>query len=147
VSQSQAKLIPAFCALLLLVLGCGGNKGPETVLVKGTVMYNGAPLETGTIRFVDAAGQDKDYAGKIKGGAFSFPSTVGQKEVEIVSEFQVEDPTTGVPGTIGDPPGPENPIILVNSAIPTRYNNRETSELVANVTSAGPNDFTFNLED
>jgi hypothetical protein len=125
---------------------CGGSDGPETVIVEGTVTYNGAPLETGSIRFIDAAGEDKDYAGKIKNGAFEFPSTVGQKDVAIVSEKQDMNATKGVPGTIGDPPGPDNPIVVVTSVIPSKYNDGKTSELVANVTSSGPNEFTFVLE-
>lgn len=134
------------CCLSLLMSACGKSNAPETVLVEGTVNFNGAPLETGSIRFVDAAGADKDYAGKIKDGKFSFPSTVGQKEVAITSEKQEQNATEGVPGTIGDPPGPNNPIVVVTSVIPTKYNNGKTSELVANVTSAGPNEFTFDLE-
>jgi hypothetical protein len=134
------------CSLCALLSACGKSDAPETVLVQGTVNFNGAPLETGSIRFTDAAGTDKDWAGQIKGGKFSFPSTVGQKEVAITSEKKEENPTRGVPGTIGDPPGPNNPIVVVTSVIPTKYNNGKTSELIANVTSAGPNEFTFDLK-
>ena len=77
---------------------------------------------------------------------FSFPSTVGQKEVAITSEKQETNPTGGVPGTIGDPPGPDNPIVVVTSVIPTKYNDGKSSDLVANVTSSGPNEFTFDLQ-
>jgi hypothetical protein len=145
VSRSKAPFI-WLCGACLLLSACGGSDGPETVLVEGTVTFNGAPLETGSIRFVDAAGEDKDYAGKIENGAFSFPSTVGHKEVAIVSEKQVDNPTSGVPGTIGDPPSAENRIVVVNSVIPTKYNDVKTSQLIANVTSAGPNTFTFDLQ-
>jgi hypothetical protein len=38
----------------ILLSGCGGDRGPERVIVSGTVTYNGKPI-SGTIRFLPTA--------------------------------------------------------------------------------------------
>jgi hypothetical protein len=41
------------CVLVtVLVCGCGGERGPQRVLVSGTVTHNGKPIANGMIRFV-----------------------------------------------------------------------------------------------
>lgn len=128
---------------LILIGGCGGSGAPETVLVSGTVTLDGVPVAQGMVSFKATGDTEKTYAGKIKDGKFEFPSTVGQKRVEINSEEDVVG-QKGVPGTIGDPVSTENPVILKKNIIPPKYNS--SSELEANVVSAGPNTFTFDLK-
>ena len=42
-------------ALIAVVSGgCGGDRGPERVVVSGTVTHNGKPIPEGVIRFVPA---------------------------------------------------------------------------------------------
>ena len=43
----------AICAVLAVLLGgCGGDRGPQRVVVSGTVTYRGKPISDGTIRFM-----------------------------------------------------------------------------------------------
>ena len=54
--------------LSLLICGCGGgiDDAPEVALVKGSVMWNGKPLDEGTIVFHPTSG--RSASGTIKGG-------------------------------------------------------------------------------
>jgi hypothetical protein len=42
-------------ATMVLLAGCGGDRGPERAVVSGAVTLNGKPLADGMIRFVPAA--------------------------------------------------------------------------------------------
>ena len=123
--------------------GCGGNDGPQTVTVSGTVTLDGEPLEDGTIAFKDVAGTDKTWAGKITNGEYSFPSTVGQKRVEIEATKVTHQLSGGVPGTPGDPPSEQNPIVISTELVPPKYN--RNSDLTANVSSE-EREFNFELQ-
>ncbi len=130
--------------LCLLVTGCGGAEGPFTVTVSGTITLDGNPVPSGQILFNDIAGKEKAYAGLIDGGKFSFPSTLGQKKVVITSPQEVKGKSTVVGGTPGDPVSEENPALQILESIPPMYNSQST--LTADVTSDGPNEFTFDLK-
>ena len=43
--------------------GCGGDRGPERVVLAGKVTYNGKPIAEGEIRFVPAASSAVPAAG------------------------------------------------------------------------------------
>ncbi len=85
----------ASCALRLCwaltiacFVGCGGDRGPERVVVSGAVTYNGEPIPEGTIRFVpDATSSvptttalivDGKYSADGKGGV-----SVGTYKIQI----------------------------------------------------------------
>ncbi len=138
-------ILACFCSVFGLIItgGCGSSGAPETVLVSGTVTLDGVPVAQGMVTFKATGETEKTYAGKIKDGKFEFPSTVGQKRVEINSEEDVVG-QKGVPGNPGDPVSAENPVILKKNIIPPKYNS--SSDLEANVISAGPNSFTFDLK-
>ena len=129
--------------LMLIVCGCGGPEGPVTVTVKGTVSLDGKPVSSGQIIFNDVVGTEKAYAGVIKNGAFSFPSTVGQKKVSINSPQEVAGTSTIVGGIPGDPVSTENPAPQILESIPPKYNDQ--TELTADVTTSGDNTFPFEL--
>jgi len=128
---------------VLILCGCGGSGGPVTVTVKGSVSLDGKPVSSGQIIFNDVAGNEKAYAGVIKDGAFSFPSTVGQKKVSISSPQEIAGSSTIVGGTPGDPVSAENPAPQILESIPPKYN--ESTTLTADVTSGGENEFPFEL--
>ena len=132
-----------FVTSMLIACGCGGPAGPVTVTVKGSVSLDGKPVPSGQIIFNDVAGSEKAYAGLIKDGAFSFPSTVGQKKVSISSPQEVAGKTLVAGGIPGDPVSAENPAPQILEAIPQKYNDQ--TELTADVTSAGDNTFPFEL--
>lgn len=114
-----------------------------TVTVKGSVSLDGKPVSSGQIIFNDVAGNEKAYAGVIKDGAFSFPSTVGQKKVSISSPQEIAGSSIIVGGTPGDPVSAENPAPDILESIPPQYN--ESTTLTADVTSSGDNTFPFEL--
>lgn len=129
--------------LMLIACGCGGSEGPVTVSVKGSVSLDGKPVSSGQIIFNDVSGTEKAYAGVIKDGAFSFPSTAGQKKVSISSPQEVAGSSTIVGGTPGDPVSAENPAPQILESIPPKYNDQ--TELTADVTTNGDNTFPFEL--
>jgi hypothetical protein len=49
--------------MTFFLAGCGGNRGPERVLVSGTVTYKGAPVNEGRIRFIPAAASEVPMSG------------------------------------------------------------------------------------
>ena len=128
---------------VLILCGCGGSEGPVTVTVTGSVSLDGQPVSSGQIIFNDVAGTEKAYAGVIKDGAFSFPSTVGQKKVSISSPQEIVGSSTIVGGIPGDPVSDENPALEILESIPANYN--ESTTLTADVTSGGANEFPFEL--
>jgi hypothetical protein len=133
-----------FAMMSVLILGgCGGSTGPVTVTVSGSVSLDGKPVPSGQIIFNDVAGIEKAYAGVIKDGEFSFPSTLGQKKVSINSPQEVAGKSTIVGGTPGDPVSAENPALQIVETIPAKYN--ENTTLTADVTSSGENEFPFEL--
>lgn len=111
--------------------------------VTGSVSLDGKPVTSGQIIFYDVAGTEKAYAGVIKDGEFSFPSTAGQKKVSISSPQEVAGSSTIVGGTPGDPVSAENPAPQILESIPAKYN--EQTELTADVTTTGEVTFPFEL--
>ena len=49
--------------LATFLTGCGGDQGPERVVVSGTVTYNGQPIPKGDIRFMPVATSAMPMAG------------------------------------------------------------------------------------
>ena len=77
----------AFGFLLPLALvGCGsGDTGPELFPVKGTVSFDGSPVETGRIQFRRVEGDQKAYSADIKAGNYSLQMEAGKVTVEITA--------------------------------------------------------------
>jgi hypothetical protein len=124
----------------LAVGGCGpkGRGEPDRFPVSGTVALDGKPLAEGLIYFKTIAAGSIDSA-EIKGGRFHTKAEAGERRVEI-SAYEH--------GTVR--PAGADPMIPINSQtrgrnlLPPRYNLEST--LTANVTSDGPNTFTFELK-
>ena len=115
--------------------GCGGDRGPERVVVSGTVTYNGKPVPSGDIRFVPIDKSAVPMAGaEIKDGKYSADGhggvPVGTHRIEI--DAYREDPT----GKKGNAPPP----MMARGAprhkyIPKRYN--VDSQLQMTIESGG----------
>jgi len=122
------------CALLCLsvvvLAGCGAS-GPETCTVTGTVTFNGSPLAQGNILFTPEDGRGVPDPGKIKDGKYKLEVKPGRKKVEVHAEREVGE----VDPVMGQRPR--------RSYIPPKYNIQ--TELTAEVTPDGKNDFTFKL--
>ncbi|MFN3152222.1 hypothetical protein [Bremerella sp.] len=124
--NSMAQLV--VLGLMVPLLGCGG---PTEIIVKGTVTFEGVPVETGEILFLPANGEGPVGAGPISNGEFSFVSPPGEKKVEITAN------------KVSDKPAPDG---LPNYVpyIPKKYNTATT--LTATVENKAENTYTFELE-
>ena len=73
-------------AALVLLQGCGGEKGPEKYEVSGQVTYGGKPIKSGDIRFEPKGGlvnaQTMSYA-RITNGHYSTETVGGAHFVNI----------------------------------------------------------------
>jgi hypothetical protein len=112
----------------VITLGCSRT---DTVVVSGSVAWEGAPMTQGDIVFLSGDPHVPASAGKITDGAFSFRTKPGEKRVEIRS-FRLSGKKTPQGRPIGE------------MYIPNRYN--DNSELKANVTIDGKNKFDFELK-
>lgn len=122
-----------------ILSGCGGgDAGPTTYPVTGKVTVDGEPLAEGNIIFRDAEGKAASGAGKIEQGAFSFETVAGKKAVVITANREIPGKT--VAGGAPDEP----PVPAVEQYLPAEYNEKTTLE--AEVSEAGPNEFTFELK-
>lgn len=115
--------------MMLLAAGCSQS---EFVPVTGTVTWNGAPLTDGEVIFTPEDTHTPPGAGKLKDGAFEFLSKPGKVRVEVQAVRKT---------------GKRHPIHgfeLTELYIPARYNTE--TELTAEVTPGGANNFKFDLK-
>jgi hypothetical protein len=129
------RLAVAMVCGLLLVAGCSGPAGPQIAPAQGTVTWRGAPVAGAQVTFMPQGGRlatgTTDDQGKFK------LSTLGQADGALVGNHAVTV-TKRVPLS-NEPYAPER------SEIPPQYAVATTSPLKAEVTAAGPNDFSFEL--
>jgi hypothetical protein len=115
--------------LAVLIVGCAGEKHPETLPVQGKVTYAGKPVPAGTITFQSDSGQaavgEIQPDGSYRLGSFAKDdgAVLGHHRVMIVAN--TADPTK-IPGSS---PGYVPPKDLV----PRKYSQLETSGLEAEV--------------
>jgi len=122
----------------LMMTGCGGDidDAPEVAIVTGTVIWNGKPLEEGTIAFHPVSG--RSASGTIKGGEIVEVTTtvkgdgapVGENKVTIFATKPDAKDASGM-GTI--------------SLIPERYNDVNKSGLKATIKGNAENKVNFDL--
>ena len=148
-SQANPPGVRLLFAMLAAVacIGCGGQKGPLRVAVKGSVAVDGQSLKSGMIRFIPT-GQTKGPAAvaMIKNGAYALSRSngpiVGMHRVEIEATdyhgFAIDDEKAYAKEfekRQGQPP-PKN-------SIPELYNRHST--LTADVKADGETKFDFQL--
>lgn len=119
---SRKLLIPTLFAAIIAVAGCdsGGTK------VTGKVTFDDAPLESGSILFVDATGTRGTTGTDIHNGDFSLTLPSGSYKVQITAQKMTAVkslPTTG---------GAKTPSEEMRNYIPARYHG-DKSELTATV--------------
>ncbi len=127
------------CVLLLLsAAGCGGSADRQAV--QGSVTFDNAPLEQGTVRFIPASGTAGPSAGgEIKNGEFSIPPDKGV----LCGSFRVEITASRKTGKkVRDRMSGEMTELSAQFIHP-RYNTN--SELTAEVKRGDPNRFEFAL--
>lgn len=114
--------------LLPLALVCvGGCTGDGKTTVNGTVTFDDAPIQSGTILFVKTEGGLVREGDIIKNGAFRVSLPTGNYKIEV-SARKVVGKTKAV--GVGDPVETE----LTEEMIPERYNTKTelTQEIKSN---------------
>jgi hypothetical protein len=122
----------AAATVLLLacgILGCGAS-GPPTYAVSGTVTFNGAAIDEGSIVFDPADGQGPSAMGGIRAGTFTADVTAGEKILRI-NAVRTSDEK--------DQYGER----VTESYIPARFN--QESDIRRTVTAGEPNRFELEL--
>jgi hypothetical protein len=110
-------LIVSVAGVTLALSGCGSG-GPTTYPVKGTVIYAGRPVPTGSVTFVPTQGGER-AVGAIGGdGSFSLEAAAGEYKVAVFASRESPNPEMNasnweqafrtksqpiVPGFYGDP--------------------------------------------
>jgi hypothetical protein len=117
-------------AALLLAMGCGDN-GPAKYWVKGSVRFDGQPVESGEIIFAPVEKGAAPDAGRIDHGTYEVLVTPGRKRVEIRASRPV----------VGGKPNPMGPVY--HDYIPEKYNAR--TKLTADVQPNSENRFDYEL--
>lgn len=130
----------AVCGLgLLLLAGCG--QASQRADLEGTVTLDGKPLAEGRIKFIPQPDTGGPSAGaKIAEGRFSIARAKGI----FPGMFRVEITASRKTGRkVENPIAPGNFFAETVQYLPSRYNRQ--SELTAEVTTEGPNQFEFVL--
>ena len=131
------RILPAFvCGVYLILAGC--NSGVQWIQVKGTVKFNGAPLEKGMVQFEAKDGKSPSAKGGIiENGIYTAEVPAGEQIVRITSNKVV-----GQRPMYKDMPDSKM-MDITEQLIPKKYNTETT--LKATVT-AQKNDLDFNLD-
>ena len=136
-----------FVLSVLLLTGCG-ESGPETAAVKGTVTFNGQPVEQGMIVFQPDEGSIGPSAGgPISNGSFSIDKRkgppLGPVRIEITATRK--EGTLSIPNiagqTSGGPTG-GGTVDKIVMYIPKQYNTETTLKEFIN---PKVNEFQFDL--
>jgi hypothetical protein len=115
-----------------LVAGCGGEKGAKKYDVSGTASFDGVPIEKGSISFVPRDTTKAPEGTTIENGKFKFQSPPGAMNVEIRGSRPAAVQDEPLMGT------------KYEDFVPAEFNSSTT--LKAEVTTSGPNTFTFDLK-
>jgi hypothetical protein len=127
----------SFVALMAAIAGCDGQ-GAGLASVKGTVTYQGRPLEEGRIVFQPPQGRPS--SGAIKAG-----------QIVEVTTFKLGDGAPAGPVKVAiqaTKPDPKDPTGMATiSLLPTKYADPASSGLTATLERGKPNELTFSLSD
>ncbi len=143
-SLRSLRLVGIASALLVLVTGCGPSNPRREV--SGKVLFNGAPLDNGTITFNPLGGNKEGVpttkeGGIITNGEYKILAetglTPGKYQVIISSGDNIDpDNPDGLPGPTGN--------YVSKDRIPAAYNTASTQEI--EVTDKGPNVFNWDIK-
>jgi hypothetical protein len=128
-------LLSCLALIAGITMGCGGEQGPATYPVTGTVTFDGAPVEEGRIQFTPVSGA-RSFAAEIKNGQYSLESETGKMKVEITASRLI-------PGKFDTSNPDDEPQPVGEMYIPAKYNADTTLE--AEITESGENKFDFAL--
>ncbi len=137
----------AMAASLLVswgVIGCGGgDDGLDRQPVTGTITLDGAPLETGTIRFLpESAEAATETSTAIDAGAYAFDKATGpvpgtyKVSISSIKGSDFELPQGKMPGEVHPPP--------TKDKVPAAYNVKTTLTATITAGHTDPINFTLN---
>jgi hypothetical protein len=143
-------------AVSMFIMGCGPGL-PSTVPATGTITMDGKPVEGATVNFLSEEGSVTASGKTDASGKYSLKTFVGDQNVDgaVIGKHLVAVVKTESDGqAISDPKEfmanmAQNPAITsdfkTKNLVPAKYSNPTMSQLKAEVTEAGPNDFPFEL--
>ena len=139
----------AALALAMSMCGCGGKPALTGKAVKGTVTYNGSPVEGAAVSFISPTASG--YSSTDKEGHFTLRTSqgeglpVGEYKVTVVKTELPPDGKEATSDTDYVPPDPNAPPPQPKDLLPAKYKMPETSQLSASVTESGPNEVPLSL--
>ena len=80
-------------------LWCGCNFGPPSVVVSGTVSYQGEMVRQGEIIFADVQSTAPAAVGKVEDGRYRLETLAGEKRVRITASKETGRIVEGAMGT------------------------------------------------
>ncbi|MFI4875314.1 MAG: hypothetical protein ACIALR_08250 [Blastopirellula sp. JB062] len=98
----KTTILVAFISLM--ALGCGSSGDPNMVPIRGSVSYQGAPVDDGVVRFVPSAGVKAPVrVAQVVDGAYEldgrFALSPGTYQIQIEG-FEGEDMPVSEPGQV-----------------------------------------------
>ncbi|HUY88733.1 MAG TPA: carboxypeptidase-like regulatory domain-containing protein [Pirellulales bacterium] len=150
----QLVFISMFAGACVFLVGCGHKSGVDGVVqVGGSVTYDGKPIEGASVIF-SAEGESRSASGITDaGGRFQLTTLtpndgalpgkykVAVSKVEVENAMSAEEAKEWFQKNGGPPPAGN-----IKNRLPEKYKDIESSELTAEVTTDGKNDFTFDLK-
>lgn len=127
--------------LLLTSVGCGPAANSDgRKAVTGNISLNGAPIQSGSIRFEPESGQTASGS-TIAEGKYEIPADKGLmpgKYRVFINATEPDSDQRSVEDLMNNPGPPKKELI------PAKYNKK--SEVTIEVTKEGPNQFDFPIE-
>lgn len=144
--QTKAWAVACMIAVVAGILGCRKSDGLNRVEVSGTVTFDGAPLETGSIALIPEEGTaGPSVGGPIQAGKFQLTAAEGP----VAGKYKImirASRKTGRQIEAGE--GADDPTAMVDEIemfIPEKYNSK--TELTAEIgPSTGPLAFDLKSE-
>lgn len=144
------RMMTGLCVVLIAssMLGCGGGNSLERASVKGSVTFDGKPVEKGLIAFLPSGETKGPSSGaEIINGEYEIPKdtgpTPGTYSVEVTANRVVgKTEVQGVAGSQGGLSGAQTADVL-EMYIPAKYNTKTTLEAVV---ESGENEQDFDLD-
>jgi len=146
----------AWVLIAAAILGCGPSH-PDLVPVSGAVTFEGKPVVGAQVTFMAPGAARAAFAVTDAEGKFRL-STFGTDDGAVVGNHTVTvaKPTQSGSGQAMSPDDADAAYAAamaqaaaspaVKSELPAKYADAKTSDLTANVTASGANEFTFALE-
>jgi len=125
-----------FFVVVCSLSGCGPRS--DRLAISGTVMLDGTPLDSGSIRFTSVGAEKLMTSGAvIRNGAYNVPQAKGLR----AGAYQVEmsSPDAKAPPILDRPSG----MMMAPERIPAEYN--VNSKQTIEVTPDGENEFNFDI--